>query len=160
MLFLNYTVKKKNCENQKKIDRQLVMSRTSLTIKHVEKGPKNTGNAPAQLQKFEFFAGLNKIFSKGRVIAKSRLTSNETCYLYGRFTSHLRYVQACLNQRHFETWQVSLFGSTLHIGKSLRIGKNSIAINPVSPIYSLRELFFLNYFLAYFEEILVASYPG
>ena len=38
---------KKNCENQKKIDRQLVMSRTSLTIKHVEKGPKNTGNAPA-----------------------------------------------------------------------------------------------------------------
>ena len=38
---------------------------------------------------------------------------------------------------------MSLFGSTLHIGKSLRIGKNSIAINPVSPIYSLRELFFL-----------------
>ena len=33
---------KKDCENQKKIDRQLVMS-----IKHVEKGPKNTGNAPA-----------------------------------------------------------------------------------------------------------------
>ena len=46
MLFLNYTVKKKNCENQKKIDRQLVMSRTSLTIKHTEKGPKNTGSAP------------------------------------------------------------------------------------------------------------------
>ena len=38
---------------------------------------------------------------------------------------------------------MSLFGSTLHIGKSLRIGKNSIAINPVSPIYSLRELFFI-----------------
>ena len=38
---------------------------------------------------------------------------------------------------------MSLFGSTLYIGKSLRIGKNSIAINPVSPIYSLRELFFL-----------------
>ena len=47
MLFLNYTVKKKKSENQKKIDGQLVMSRTSLTIKHVEKGPKNTGNAPA-----------------------------------------------------------------------------------------------------------------
>ena len=46
MFFLNYTVKK-NCENQKKIDRQLVMSRTSLTIKHVEKGSKNTGNGPA-----------------------------------------------------------------------------------------------------------------
>ena len=118
------------------------MSRTSLTIKHVEKGPKNTGNAPAQLQKFEFFAGLNKIFSKGRVIAKSRLTSNETCYLYGRLTSHLRYVQACLNQCQFETWQVSLFGSILHIGKFLRLGKNSITINPVLPIYSLRELFF------------------
>ena len=38
---------KKNCENEKKIDRQLVMSRTSLTIKQVEKGPENTGNAPA-----------------------------------------------------------------------------------------------------------------
>ena len=47
MLFLNYTAKKKNCENQKKIERQLVMSRTSLTIKQVEKGPENTGNAPA-----------------------------------------------------------------------------------------------------------------
>ena len=46
MLFLNYTVKK-NCENQKKIDKQLVMSRTSTMIKHVENGPKNTGNAPA-----------------------------------------------------------------------------------------------------------------
>ena len=119
------------------------MSRTSLTIKHVEKGPKNTGNVPAQLEKSEFFAGLEKIFSKGRVIAKSRLTSSETCYLYGRLTSHLRYVQACLNQCHFETWQVSLFGSILHIGKSLRLGKNSITINPVSPIYSLRELFFI-----------------
>ena len=30
---------KKNCENQKKIDRHLVMSWTSLTIKQVEKGP-------------------------------------------------------------------------------------------------------------------------
>ena len=94
---------KRNCENQKKIDRQF-MSRTSLTIKHVEKGPKNTGNVPAKLEKSEFFAGLDKIFSKGRVIAKSRLTSSETCYLYGRLTSHLRYVQACLNQCHFETW--------------------------------------------------------
>ena len=47
MLFLNYTVKKKIVKIRKKIDRQLVMSRTSLTIKHVEKGPKNTGNAPA-----------------------------------------------------------------------------------------------------------------
>ena len=47
-----------NSENQKKIDRQLVMSRTSLRVKYVEKGPKNTGNAPAQLQKSEFFAGL------------------------------------------------------------------------------------------------------
>ena len=47
MLFLNYTVQKKIVKIRKKIDRQLVMSRTSLTIKHVEKGPKNTGNAPA-----------------------------------------------------------------------------------------------------------------
>ena len=46
------------------------------------------------------------------------------------------------------TW--SLFGSML--------GKNSITINPVSPVYSLRELF--GFFLAYFEEILIASYPG
>ena len=38
---------------------------------------------------------------------------------------------------------MSLFGSILHIGKSLRLGKNSITINPVSPIYSLRELFFI-----------------
>ena len=41
MLFLNYTVKKKNWENQKKIDRQLVMSRTSLTIKHVQQQQNN-----------------------------------------------------------------------------------------------------------------------
>ena len=38
---------------------------------------------------------------------------------------------------------MSLFGSILHVGKSLRLGKNSITINPVSPIYSLRELFFI-----------------
>ena len=47
MLFLNYTVQKKIVKIRKKIDRQLVMSRTSLTKKHEEKGPKNTGNAPA-----------------------------------------------------------------------------------------------------------------
>ena len=40
---------------------------------------------------------------------------------------------------------MSLFGSILHIGKSLRLGKNSITINPVSPIYSLRELFLFIY---------------
>ena len=45
-LFLNYTLNKR-CENQKKIDRQLVMSRTSLRMKHVETGLKNTGNALA-----------------------------------------------------------------------------------------------------------------
>ena len=55
---------KKIVKIRKKIDRQLVMSRASLTIKHVEKGPKNTGNAPAWLQKSGFFAGLNKIFKK------------------------------------------------------------------------------------------------
>ena len=60
---------------------------------------------------------------------------------------------------------MSLFGSILNIGKSLRLGKNSITVNPLSPIYSLRELSFIIiiiiiFFLAYFEEILVASYPG
>ena len=40
---------------------------------------------------------------------------------------------------------MSLFGSILHIGKSPRLGKNSITINPVSPIYSLRELFLFIY---------------
>ena len=46
MLLLNYTVKK-IVKIRKKMDKQFVMSRTSLTIKHVEKGQKNTGNAPA-----------------------------------------------------------------------------------------------------------------
>ena len=57
---------------------------------------------------------------------------------------------------------MSLFGSILNIGKSLRLAKNSITVNPVSPIYSLRELFIIIIIiiLAYFEEILVASYPG
>ena len=47
VIFELHSEEKKKCENQKKIDRQLVMSRTSFTIKHVEKGPKNTGNTPA-----------------------------------------------------------------------------------------------------------------
>ena len=34
-----------------------------------------------------FLQDLTRFFQKGRVIAKSRLTSNETCYLYGRLTS-------------------------------------------------------------------------
>ena len=38
---------KKIVKIKKKMDKQFVMSRTSLTIKHVEKGQKNTGNAPA-----------------------------------------------------------------------------------------------------------------
>ena len=63
MLFLNCTLK--NCENQKKIDKQLVMSRTSSRIKHIEKGPKKTDRERSGLAtKSEFFAGLNKIFSK------------------------------------------------------------------------------------------------
>ena len=50
---------------RKKIARQLVLSRTSLTIKHVEKGPKNTGNAPLRLsyKNPHFLQGLTR-FSK------------------------------------------------------------------------------------------------
>ena len=36
---------------------------------------------------------LQALLTVGRVIAKSRI-----CFLYGRFTPHLRYVQACQNQ--------------------------------------------------------------
>ena len=95
---------KKNCENQKKINRQLVMSRTSLTIKHVEIGRRINGTLRLSYKNPNFSQDLTRFFQKGRVIAKSRLTSTETCYLYGRLTSHLRYVQGCLNHWHFETW--------------------------------------------------------
>ena len=88
---------KKKRENQKKIDRQLVMSRTSLTIKHVEIDRRINGTLRLSYKNPNFLQDLTRFFQKGRVIAKSRLTSNETCYLYGRLTSHLRYVQGCLN---------------------------------------------------------------
>ena len=88
---------KKNCENQKKINRHLVMSRTSLAIKHVEIGRRINGTLRLSYKNPNFLQDLTRFFQKGRVIAKSRLTSNETSYLYGRLTPHLRYVQGCLN---------------------------------------------------------------
>ena len=87
---------------------------------------------------------------------RTRLTSNETCYLYGRLTSYLRYVQAqCPNQWHF--W--NLAGVLLRVHPTYReitrVVQDSIKILFHPFIHCVNWVF-----LAYFEKMIVASYPG
>ena len=100
MLFLNYTAKKKIVKIRKRLrdsyERDFIDDKTSWK----RAGEYRERSGLATLNNPNFLQDLARFFQKGRVIAKSGLTSNETCYLYGR----LRYVQACLKQWHFETW--------------------------------------------------------